>query len=251
MRNRNLGFSLVAATIVCIVPMLPAGCSSSSSSGTSTDSGFGDSAQPGSDAAKSDAKADAKSDAKTDAKGGKDSAAGPDTSTGNKDTGTPDATKGDGGSDATVACVPAHCAPYTCGATVCLTGCTADTDCATGNYCTTADSLHDGGAAGACVPLEANGQTCGGPDQCTSTFCANATCCNSACAGACQTCATGTCSNVAGGTTTATCLGANACSAAGTCLLAAGQDCTADTQCVSGECESFDGGIGVGPGVCL
>jgi hypothetical protein len=85
------------------------------------------------------------------------------------------------------------CAPYVCGGGACRTGCSADTQCSTGNYC-------DG--TGKCVPALNNGKACIAGTQCTSGFCVDGYCCGTACTGACQTCSKtpGTCQNVTAGT---------------------------------------------------
>jgi hypothetical protein len=86
------------------------------------------------------------------------------------------------------------CTPYVCGGGSCRTGCTADSQCAAGNYC-------DG--TGKCVPALNNGKACTAGTQCTSGFCVDGYCCGTACTGACQTCSKtpGTCQNVTAGTT--------------------------------------------------
>ncbi|MGZ3453361.1 MAG: Kelch repeat-containing protein, partial [Polyangiales bacterium] len=85
------------------------------------------------------------------------------------------------------------CAPYVCGGGTCRAGCTADSQCSTGNYC-------DG--TGKCVPALNNGKACTAGTQCTSGFCVDGYCCGTACTGACQTCSKtpGTCQNVTAGT---------------------------------------------------
>ena len=84
------------------------------------------------------------------------------------------------------------CSPYVCGASACLGGCASNSDCASGDWC----------SAGVCVPLVANGGSCGAAGQCASGNCVDGLCCNSACAGQCEACnvagSAGTCTAVAG-----------------------------------------------------
>jgi len=70
------------------------------------------------------------------------------------------------------------CTPYACGATSCKTTCSADTDCAKGNYC----------SGGACIAGLANGKTCTADTQCNTGFCVDGVCCESDCRSACRTC---------------------------------------------------------------
>ncbi len=103
-------------------------------------------------------------------------------------------------------------------------------------------------AAAEIFAFQANGQTCAANDECTSGFCVDGVCCNSACTGQCQGCneagSVGTCKTVSGeprgtraacptpntGTCGYRCNGVNA-----TACVAAGSttECTAPT-CVSG-----------------
>ena len=84
------------------------------------------------------------------------------------------------------------CAPYACGATSCRGDCTADGDCAGGNYC----------AAGVCSPVKGPGEACSAADQCGTGSCVDGVCCDTACDGQCEACdvagSVGTCSPVAG-----------------------------------------------------
>jgi hypothetical protein len=66
-----------------------------------------------------------------------------------------------------------ECSQYICGAGACKTMCASQADCLPGDYCDGV-SLH-------CVPVKANGVSCGQPFECTSGYCANGVCCNSEC----------------------------------------------------------------------
>ena len=126
------------------------------------------------------------------------------------------------------------CTPYVCGATACKTSCTADSDCASGNYCN----------GTMCDAKKANGQMCTASNQCTSSFCIDGVCCATACLGQCQGCATagsvGTCTSLPIYTddtnSTMTCAGTQTCSGTGTCKLKNGQNCNNNTDCASNNC---------------
>jgi MYXO-CTERM domain-containing protein len=85
-----------------------------------------------------------------------------------------------------------ECSPYKCVGTLCGGGCTVDSDCTTGNYC----------SGGLCKAKMAQGQACGGDNQCVSANCIDGHCCNTACSGQCEACDLpdhlGTCSAIAG-----------------------------------------------------
>ncbi len=103
------------------------------------------------------------------------------------------------------------CNPYVCGATSCLSMCTTDADCATGNTC----------EAGHCVAQRPAGMGCTSNAACASGNCVDGVCCNTACNGQCEACdvpgSLGTCSPVMGAPHGGrrTCGGSGVC--AGTC----------------------------------
>ncbi len=103
------------------------------------------------------------------------------------------------------------CAPYVCGATACLTACTANEQCAMGSAC----------ISGTCQGRRPNGGMCATANECESGQCVDGVCCNTACNGQCEACdatgALGTCTAVTGaphGMRTA-CAGTGTCG--GTC----------------------------------
>ena len=101
------------------------------------------------------------------------------------------------------------CGSFLCsGTSGCDTTCAVDVDCKTGNWCNGA----------ACEPLKANGQACGGNNECVNT-CISSLCANpSSTNGACD--ATDDC------TANHTCSG-------GQCLLDNGEGCTANSECLN------------------
>lgn len=84
--------------------------------------------------------------------------------------------------DGAGACAPAR--TMECGTTACTTSgcalpCTTDPECGTGAYC----------VAGTCKVKGANGEACGGTNQCLSGFCVDGFCCDGKCDGKCSACA--------------------------------------------------------------
>jgi hypothetical protein len=120
----------------------------------------------------------------------------------------------------------ASCGAYECnaGGTACRTTCTDENDCTAGNYC----------EGTSCVPVKGPGDACVDGVECASTFCTEGVCCNSGCAGSCNSCVVtgleGTCSPVGDGQPGApACAGGFLCDATDTCPTA----CTADGDCVN------------------
>ena len=156
--------------------------------------------------------------------------------------------------------IPA-CAPYLCNGSsaTCPGTCAADADCVGGDHC-------DG--SGHCVAKKAQGQPCSSNGECTTGFCVEDRCCNTACNNPCDACSVaagaqtdGTCANVADGgagtpacapylcngasptcpqscTSDADCVSGDYCDAAHHCVakLAQGQGCSSNGQCASGSC---------------
>ncbi len=99
--------------------------------------------------------------------------------------------------------------------------------------------------AGTCA-LGSTGTPCALGVECTSGFCADGVCCDTACGGNCQACTgakkgsgtNGTCGPIASTTDPDNeCAGATACNGAGVCaLLANGGACSLSSECTSGFC---------------
>ncbi len=87
---------------------------------------------------------------------------------------------------------PVPCAPFICGGNACVTRCESNEQCAGSTSCVN----------NSCGLLP-NGANCAMGSQCSSSFCIDGVCCNSACGGTCQFCnsatAKGTCTDVAAG----------------------------------------------------
>ncbi len=86
------------------------------------------------------------------------------------------------------------CAPYTCSAGACGSGCTGDADCGSGTVCIT--------SSGTCVKPAGQGTACTANAGCQSGFCVDGVCCDTACTGQCEACddvgSEGTCVAVKG-----------------------------------------------------
>ena len=149
------------------------------------------------------------------------------------------------------------CSPYLCnGSASCPASCSIDSDCVVGDYCN---------GSSQCVAKKTLGQTCGGAKECTSGFCADGDCCNTACSGACDACnlaaKVGTCSDVPAGSagsptcspylcggsgatcatscaTDSDCASGDYCNASSQCVtvLSRGSACTRDTECSTHQC---------------
>ncbi|MBT9556982.1 MAG: hypothetical protein IV100_13180 [Myxococcales bacterium] len=158
------------------------------------------------------------------------------------------------GSEETLCGAYVYCDDVAGGA--CATSCEGHTDCTAGHYCNSVSH--------ACEPVQGLGANCGSPEACESGFCAEGTCCDSACAEVCRTCSEpsfeGQCLDVAAGSEHVDCAPflceANgvcpaACDTHSDCMdgyycspstqtceeeLAQGSTCTLGYQCGSGNC---------------
>jgi hypothetical protein len=131
------------------------------------------------------------------------------------------------------------CGPYACNpaGTMCLTSCISDGDCASGNYCNT--------GASQCIAKKSKGAPCAGPGECQTGACADGVCCDTSCAGNCQTCLAakkgfgmdGDCGNIAAGTDPDNeCAGANKVCAFGVCVGTPGAPCATGSECFPTFC---------------
>lgn len=145
--------------------------------------------------------------------------------------------------DATGACLlfaagtdDTPCGSFACsGSGTCLTSCTGDSQCVNGARCV------DGGV---CADVKSPGETCNDGIECASGNCVDGVCCDTACAGACDSCAlagsAGVCTPVPSGS-----IGTPACAAyvcngqTGTCptSCSATADCASTSYCVNGTCQ--------------
>jgi MYXO-CTERM domain-containing protein len=88
------------------------------------------------------------------------------------------------------------CAPYVCdgSAAPCPGSCVSDVDCSPDHFCD---------ASQQCVPELAQGEPCTAPEQCSTGFCVDGTCCDTACDASCDACgdagSVGTCTIVSAG----------------------------------------------------
>ena len=116
------------------------------------------------------------------------------------------------------------CAPYTCNANKCFTGCTATAQCVTPNVC----------MSNSCG-LKANGASCTTTAECKSGFCAQGVCCDQACTAACKSCVAGVlgvCSNIATGTV----------DPQGRCADQGAASCGTNGRCQAGVCQRYASG---------
>lgn len=74
----------------------------------------------------------------------------------------------------------ASCGPYGCADNQCRSSCETPAECAAGHHCS---------AAGTCEPNKQDGEQCRAAAECTSGNCVDGVCCNSDCAGQCESCA--------------------------------------------------------------
>ncbi len=96
------------------------------------------------------------------------------------------------GSYPSITCTSAQAQPSN-QAALCASSCAGDGQCDGDAHCET----------NVCVPGQGNGASCTAPDQCSSGFCSDDTCCTSSCTGTCTACdlsgSAGTCTTVPSG----------------------------------------------------
>ncbi|HEV3031161.1 MAG TPA: hypothetical protein VG319_05935 [Polyangia bacterium] len=122
------------------------------------------------------------------------------------------------------------CAPYFCnGASACQSTCSADTDCATGFYCT--------GSGGSCQQKITAGASCAAGNQCQTGHCVDGVCCGSAACGSCNAC------NVAGSAGMCAPVGAGTVDPKGTCVDNLAPSCGTNGKCDGiGGCQKYPDG---------
>jgi hypothetical protein len=97
----------------------------------------------------------------------------------------------------------------------------------------------------ACAPTtKANGQTCSVGSECTSGYCVESVCCDTACSGDCKSCSTGTCSNSAEDSQPSGCDGTEQyCDSSGNCKdmdwVATGFTSDMNKECYGGAGGTF------------
>jgi hypothetical protein len=144
-------------------------------------------------------------------------------------------------------CVSGHCADGTCCNVDCAGSC--QTCAATPGTCTAVKGAEDPdsctgsygcGAAGTCK--KKNGQWCSSGDLCQSTFCADGTCCDTACDGGCDACnlsgSIGVCKALPSGSLGTPSCAPYVCRGGSTCPTSCTDpfQCTAGNWCVGGTC---------------
>jgi len=129
------------------------------------------------------------------------------------------------------------CGAYFCTGTsgACPTSCTSDANCVGDAFCD---------ASGQCKPKLDLGSECNGNNQCSSGFCADGRCCNSACSSSCERCdvngAFGQCLVAAAGYLGSPSCAPYVCQGTGaTCPTSCASDahCAPGADCVGGICK--------------
>ena len=126
---------------------------------------------------------------------------------------------------------PINCNPYMCVAEGCASLCTHDDDCAQTSYCDNA----------ICKPKKKPGEACNKASACESGPCIDGYCCDTQCGETCKSCnvvgSLGTCRVVPQNVQdVSSCIAPNACDGYGVCKKAAGQGCTQNNECATGNC---------------
>ena len=103
---------------------------------------------------------------------------------------------------------------------------------------------------GSAVQFAGPGESCATGAVCREGVCTGGVCCNVGCVRGCQECSTGTCRDqvnqepCGANGSSAVCFGVDL------CRSPAGESCTSDTACGSGNCEQRLGGTGVNDRIC-
>jgi hypothetical protein len=148
------------------------------------------------------------------------------------------------GCDGAGACPPAE-------TDMCAQGCASGTNdclgaCMNDGECSAADPTKPFCDAGTCTPKKPRGRACGAGSECTSTFCADGVCCNSACGSQCDSCkesgSMGICLRVVGDPRSGGVPARSPCAGSGTCkgqcdgAAATCQNPGGSTACGSASC---------------
>jgi hypothetical protein len=136
------------------------------------------------------------------------------------------------------------CSPYACGATACLTQCTADTHCANGHFCQPPPPPP---GIRQCFPKKPDGQPCLSGNECVRGNCVDGVCCENGCGQgnnpcrSCNTLATGMASGLCrpirlGQDPDNECVAGRACNGNGACTGVRVCDCDNPTSNTNGPC---------------
>jgi MYXO-CTERM domain-containing protein len=133
-----------------------------------------------------------------------------------------------------------ECSPHVCKANVgCAKPCVSAADCIAGHYCA---------ISGDCLPRKSDSSPCAENYECSSTFCVDGVCCNTACSDPCQACsasakqtgADGLCGPAREGT-----------DPHDDCVENPPASCSYDGQCNgTGACRLYIQGTACGPTLC-
>jgi len=130
------------------------------------------------------------------------------------------------------------CAPYLCLSSSCATSCGDDNGCVGGSYC----------AGSNCTGKVDNGETCSSNHECSSGFCVESVCCDTACNGVCQACTAANKLSGSDGTCDLAKLGTDA---HGDCDDEGAISCKRNGLCDgAGACSLYDAGIACGITSC-
>ena len=130
------------------------------------------------------------------------------------------------------------CAPHVCSAGSCKNPCANDNECLPGNIC----------IGGGCKPPGMPGIPCSAGFECSSGFCIDGVCCDSACAGSCEACSTAKKGQGADGQCEPIKMGTDP---DDECAAQPPSTCGLDGQCNgAGDCSSYAAGTECAAGSC-